>query len=141
MVIPTFVRQALSDGPITVFGDGVQTRCFGYVDDVVRALIGLANEPKAVGEIFNIGNDEEISIARLARKIQELTNSQADIVKIPYQQAYEAGFEDMVRRVPDLRKIKSLLGWRPRVGLDELLTKIVAHMSEHPDTEKSLPSG
>ena len=131
MVIPNFVRQALSGGPITVFGDGQQTRCFGYVGDVVQALIGLAKEPKAVGEVFNIGNDEEISIERLAEKIKLLSNSQAEIVKIPYHEAYAPGFEDMFRRVPDLRKVKALLNWRPVVGTDELLTKVIKHTREH----------
>lgn len=127
MVIPNFVRQALSGGPITVFGDGRQTRCFGYVGDVVQALIGLATDPRAVGEVFNVGNDEEISIETLAKKIKLLTNSQAEIVKIPYREAYEPGFEDMFRRVPDIRKVKELLNWRPEVGTDELLTKIIEY--------------
>ncbi|MBM61320.1 MAG: nucleoside-diphosphate sugar epimerase [Acidobacteria bacterium] len=127
MVIPNFVRQALSGGPITVFGDGRQTRCFGYVGDVVQALIGLATDPRAVGEVFNVGNDEEISIETLAKKIKLLTNSQAEIVKIPYHEAYEPGFEDMFRRVPDIRKVKELLNWRPEVGTDELLTKIIEY--------------
>ena len=131
MVIPNFVRQALSGGPITVFGDGRQTRCFGYVGDVVQALIGLAKEPKAVGEVFNVGNDEEISIERLAEKIKLLSNSQAEIVKIPYHEAYEPGFEDMFRRVPDLRKVKALLNWRPVVGTEELLTKVIEYAREH----------
>ena len=131
MVIPNFVRQALSGGPITVFGDGRQTRCFGYVGDVVQALIGLAKEPKAVGEVFNIGNDEEISIERLAEKIKSLSNSQAEIVKIPYREAYEPGFEDMFRRVPDLRKVKALLNWKPVVGTDELLAKVIEHTREY----------
>ena len=130
MVIPNFVRQALSGGPITVFGDGCQSRCFGYVGDVVQALVGLAKEPKAVGEVFNIGNDEEISIGKLAQRIKTLTNSRADIVKIPYGDAYEAGFEDMFRRVPDLRKIKSLLDWRPRLDTDELLGRVIEYARE-----------
>ena len=100
MVVPNFVRQALSGGPITVFGDGSQTRCFGYVGDVVEALVGLAKEPKAVGEVFNIGSDEEISIGALAARIKRLTNSSAEIVKIPYEEAYEPGFEDMFPRFP-----------------------------------------
>jgi len=133
MVVPNFVRQALSGEPITVFGDGSQTRCFGYVGDVVQALIGLAKEPKAVGDVFNVGNDEEISIEELAEKVKRLTNSSAEIVKIPYEEAYEAGFEDMFRRVPDLRKVKALLNWSPKVGTDELLTRIIEHAREHAD--------
>ena len=131
MVVPSFVRQALSGGPITVFGDGSQTRCFGYVGDVVKALVGLAKEPKAVGGIFNVGSDEEISIGALAERIKTLTNSSAEIVTIPYEEAYEPGFEDMLRRVPDLRKVKALLNWRPEVGTDELLTRIIEHSREH----------
>ena len=131
MVVPTFVRQALSGGPITVFGDGSQTRCFGYVGDVVEALVGLAKEPKAVGEVFNVGNDEEISIGALAEKVKRLTSSSAEIVTIPYEEAYEPGFEDMFRRVPDLRKVKALLNWRPEVGTDELLTRVIEHSRKH----------
>src|SRR2546428_2322572 len=105
MVIPNFVRQALTGAPITVHGDGTQRRAFGYVGDVVSGLIKLCEEPRAVGEVFNIGNSEEISILDLAKRVKMLTNSTSDIVLIPYDQAYEAGFEDMPRRVPDLKKI------------------------------------
>jgi UDP-glucose 4-epimerase len=125
MVVPNFVRQALSGEPITVFGDGSQSRSFTYVGDVVRAMVALINEPKAVGEVFNIGNGAEISIDDLARKIKSMTGSRSPIVKIPYDQAYEAGFEDMPRRVPDISKIRSLVGYEPTVHLDDILTRVI----------------
>jgi UDP-glucose 4-epimerase len=130
MVIPNFVRQALTGAPITVFGDGEQRRSFGYVGDVVGALIKLVQEPKAVGGVFNIGNTEEISILNLAHRIKDLTGSRSDIVLVPYDEAYEEGFEDMPRRVPDLSKIHRLVGYAPTVGLDEILTLVIAHMRE-----------
>ena len=108
MVIPNLVRQALTGEPITVFGDGTQSRSFTYVGDVVRGLIALVQEPRAIGEVFNIGNDSEISIRALAEKIKTMTGSSSPIATIPYEEAYEAGFEDMARRVPDLRKIKAV---------------------------------
>jgi len=132
MVIPNFVRQALAGTPITVFGDGEQRRAFGYVGDVVGALIKLVQEPKCVGGVFNIGNTEEISILDLARRIKTLTGSSSDIVLVPYDEAYEAGFEDMPRRVPDLTKIERLVGYAPTVGLDEILALVIAHMRQAP---------
>jgi UDP-glucose 4-epimerase len=126
MVIPNFVRQALAGQPITVFGDGEQTRSFTFVGDVVRAMVALINEPRAVGQVFNIGNGEEISINALAERIKALTGSTSDIVRIPYDEAYEAGFEDMPRRVPDIAKIGSLIGYAPTVGLEEILTRVIA---------------
>ena len=128
MVIPSLVQQAIRGEPITVFGDGSQTRSFGDVSDVVRAMIGLVNEPRAIGEIFNIGNDEEVSIRRLAEMVKELTGSTSEIVTVPYDQAYEAGFEDMPRRVPDLRKVRKLIDWSPQVGLREILTRVIEHI-------------
>jgi UDP-glucose 4-epimerase len=125
MVVPNFVRLALSGEPITVFGDGSQSRSFTYVGDVVRAMVALINEPKAVGEVFNIGNGAEISIGDLAGKIKSMTGSRSPIVKIPYDQAYEAGFEDMPRRVPDISKIRSLVGYEPTVHLDDILTRVI----------------
>lgn len=127
MVIPNFVQQAIDGQPITVFGDGLQTRSFAYVGDVVRALVGLMTEPTAVGEVFNVGNDREISIRELAETVKRLTGSRSEITTTPYAEAYEAGFEDMPRRVPDLRKIKDRLGWSPTVSLEELLEKVVKH--------------
>lgn len=126
MVVPTFVKQALADEPITVFGDGTQTRSFTYVGDVVGALLRLMIEPRAIGEVFNIGNIEEISITGLAEQIRAETGSSSPIVTIPYDQAYEAGFEDMPRRVPDLGKIHDLIGYIPNVDLAEIIRTVVA---------------
>jgi len=129
MVLPRFVVQALKDAPITVYGDGKQTRCFTYVTDVVDALISLAHHPNAVGQIFNIGNDDPISITDLAKKVKETTNSNSEIRFIPYDQAYEEGFEDMAVRVPDLSKIKALIGYNPKFKIDEIVNKVVDYFS------------
>jgi UDP-glucose 4-epimerase len=126
MVVPTFVRQALAGEPITVFGDGTQSRSFTYVGDVVGALQKLMVEPRAIGEVFNIGNTEEVSILELAGRVKAITGSASPIVTVPYDQAYEAGFEDMPRRVPDLSKIEQLIGYRPAVQLDEIIRRVVA---------------
>jgi UDP-glucose 4-epimerase len=125
MVIPTFVRQALAGQPITVFGDGSQCRSFTYVGDVVGAMVALINEPSAVGQVFNIGNGIEISINALAEKVKAMTGSASEIVRIPYERAYEAGFEDMPRRVPDLTKLEKLIGYHTTVELDEILAKVI----------------
>ena len=128
MVVPNFVRQALANEPITVFGDGTQQRSFTYVGDVVRAMVALIDEPKAIGQVFNIGNGKEISIEALALQIKKMTGSTSPIVKIPYDQAYESGFEDMPRRVPDISKIRALIGYEPTVELDEILERVVASL-------------
>ena len=125
MVIPNFVRQALLGEPITVHGDGSQTRSFTYVGDVVRGLMALSQEPRAVGEVFNIGNTQEVSILDLAKRVKAATLSRSEIVLIPYDQAYEAGFEDMPRRVPDLTKIHSLVGYETTLGLDDILALVI----------------
>jgi UDP-glucose 4-epimerase len=125
MVIPNFVRQALAGQPITVFGDGTQSRSFTYVGDVVRALMALVDEPRAVGQVFNIGNGAEITIGDLAEKVRTLTESKSEIVRIPYDQAYESGFEDMPRRVPDISKVAGLVGYAPTVELDEILDRVI----------------
>lgn len=131
MVIPNFVRQALAGQPITVFGDGTQSRSFTYVGDVVRAMVALIDEPRAVGQVFNIGNGhDEISIGDLAAKIKSMTGSRSEIVNIPYDQAYEAGFEDMPRRVPDISRIRSLVGYEPTVQLDETLQRVIEHFRQ-----------
>ena len=130
MVIPNFVRQALAGQPITVFGDGRQTRSFTYVGDVVRAVVALIDEPRAVGQVYNIGNGYEISIGDLAERIRALAGSKSEIVRIPYDQAYEAGFEDMPRRVPDISKIKALVGYAPTVELDEILTRVIEYFRQ-----------
>ncbi len=127
MVVPTFVRQALANQPITVYGDGTQSRSFTYVGDVVGALVGLVNEPRAVGEVFNVGSTTEITIGELACRIKEMTASSSPIVKIPYDEAYESGFEDMPRRLPDISKLRDLIGYEPRVQLDEILEKVIAY--------------
>ena len=130
MVVPNFVKQALAGQPITVFGDGSQSRSFTYVGDVVDALMRLVDEPKAVGEVFNVGNGQEISILGLAEKIKEMTGSQSEIVKVPYDQAYGAGFEDMPRRVPDITKLQKFTGYEPKVQLTEILTRVIAHFQK-----------
>jgi UDP-glucose 4-epimerase len=130
-VIPNFVRQALAGEPITVFGDGTQSRSFTYVGDVVRALVSLIDEPRAIGQVFNIGNGYEISIGDLAEKIKGMTGSSSEIVRIPYDQAYESGFEDMPRRVPDIARIHALTGYKPTVELDEILERVIAHFRQN----------
>jgi UDP-glucose 4-epimerase len=130
MVVPNFVKQALLGHPITVYGDGEQSRCFTYVSDVVGALMKLADHDGAVGQVFNIGNDrEEISIRALAQRVKERTKSASEIVIVPYDKAYESGFEDMPRRVPDLGKIRALVGYEPKVHLDEILDRVIAYFT------------
>ncbi|MFO7691657.1 MAG: GDP-mannose 4,6-dehydratase [Vicinamibacterales bacterium] len=131
MVVPNFVRQALAGEPITVFGDGTQTRCFTYVGDVVGALTTIVSRQEAWGNVYNVGNTEEISILGLAERVKALTKSASPIVTIPYDQAYESGFEDMPRRVPDLTKIRALIGYEPRVPLDEILQLVVDYQRTH----------
>ena len=132
MVIPTFVKQALSGRPITVYGDGKQTRCFGYVGDVVGALTKLMDRSEAIGNVYNIGSNEEISIVQLAEKVRQLTNSDSDIVFVPYDEAYEEGFEDMPRRVPDISKISQLVDFRPEMSLDGILQSVIDFESARP---------
>jgi UDP-glucose 4-epimerase len=130
MVIPNFVKQALLAHPITVYGDGEQQRCFTYVTDVVGALMKLADHEGAIGQVFNIGNDhEEISIRALAQRVKERTKSLSAVVTIPYDEAYESGFEDMPRRVPDLSKVRALIGYEPKVHLDEILDRVIAYFT------------
>ncbi len=127
MVVPNFVRQALCGDPITVFGDGTQRRCFMHVGDAVRGLSGLMAESRSVGQVFNIGNIEEISMMDLARQVRQLTNSVSEIKLIPYHEAYEEGFEDMARRIPDITRISTLIGWRPQHDLEMILHDVIAH--------------
>jgi UDP-glucose 4-epimerase len=127
MVLPTFVRQALGGQPLTVFGDGRQSRSFTYVGDVVEALIALASEPRAVGEVFNIGNTTEVTIRDLAERVKKLSKSDSVIHYVPYDQAYEAGFEDMPRRVPDISKIRALIGFQPRLELDDIIRSVIEY--------------
>ncbi len=125
MVVPRFVSQALSGGPITVYGDGTQTRSFGWVGDVVRGAIALMEEPEARGRVFNLGSDEEVSIRELAERIRAKTDPGVEIVHVPYEEAYEAGFEDLGRRVPDLSRARETIGYRPTLTLDEILDRII----------------
>lgn len=128
MVVPTFIRQALAGEPITVFGDGQQSRCFCWVGDTVDAFIALSEHPRAVGKVFNIGSDQEITINALAERVRTITQSCSPIQHIPYDQAYEAGFEDMPRRLPDLRRIRELIGFKPSKTPDEILSEISSYM-------------
>ncbi len=125
MVIPRFVAQGLAGEPITVYGDGTQSRCFAHVLDVVGALVRLMAEPKARGDVFNVGNAEEVTILQLAERVRALTGSKSPIRLVPYGVAYVAGFEDMVRRVPDLTKVRDLIGYRPTRGLDQILADVL----------------
>jgi UDP-glucose 4-epimerase len=130
MVVPNFVKQAVLGHPLTVHGDGMQTRCFTFVTDVVGQLVALAENPQAVGEVFNVGNDrEEISILDLAKRVKARAGSESPIELIPYEKAYEEGFEDMQRRVPDLSKLRALTGYEPQVQLDEILDRVVAYFT------------
>jgi len=138
MVIPRFIEQALAGKPITVYGDGKQSRCFAYVTDVVGGLIKLASTPKSIGEVFNIGNNEEITIQALAQKIKDKISTQAPIKYIPYNEAYQDGFEDMTRRVPDLSKITRAINYRPTFNIDQILDKVIEYVkTHHGDTENT----
>jgi UDP-glucose 4-epimerase len=133
MVVPRLVRQALVGKPLTVFGSGEQQRCFCHVHDTVEALIGLTEEDRAIGEVFNVGAPQETSINGLAQTIVELTGSDSTIEHIPYEVAYEPGFEDMERRVPDITKINRVTGWRPTRNLMQILSDVVADQSAAPE--------
>ena len=126
MVVPRFVSSALKNEPIEVYGSGEQIRCFCHVDDAVRALLLVMESEQAVGQVFNVGNNQQISIMDLAKKVIELTNSKSEIVKVPYAEAYPEGFEDMQRRVPDISKINTVLGWSPQIGLNQIVKDIAA---------------
>ena len=126
MVVPRFVGQALRNQPVTIFGDGSQTRCFCHVSDVVGALVSLSEHPDAFGKVFNLGGAEEISIGDLAERIIELVGSQSELEYIPYDDAYEEGFEDMARRVPNTTRANRLVGFEPSVGLDEIIHSVIA---------------
>jgi UDP-glucose 4-epimerase len=137
MVIPRLVRQALRNEPVTVFGDGRQTRCFAHVADVVDALLRLLDESAAIGQTFNIGSAQEISIRRLAETIKSRCGSESPIQLVPYDEAYGAGFEDMQRRVPETGKLRALTGWAPRHSLDDVLSDAIAQakrdLEKHPE--------
>jgi UDP-glucose 4-epimerase len=125
MVIPTFVKQALSGRPITVYGTGKQSRCFCYVGDVVGALMDLMDNDNSVGEVFNVGSNQEITILDLAKRVKELARSESEIVFVPYDEAYEEGFEDMPRRIPDIGKVNGLVGFQPKMNLDGILKSVI----------------
>jgi UDP-glucose 4-epimerase len=127
MVIPRFVTQALAGEPLTIYGDGKQTRCFTHVSDTVRALVGLMECPAAVGEVFNVGSTHEISMLELADRVRERTGSASELVFIPYAVAYEENFEDMPRRVPAVEKIRGAIGWTPQVSIDQTLDSVIEH--------------
>jgi UDP-glucose 4-epimerase len=131
MVVPRFVRWALRNQPIQVYGDGAQQRCFGNVFDVLDAIHRLSEADGAEGQVFNIGSTEEISILQLAERVRERADSASDIQRIPYDQAYEPGFEDFRRRVPSLAKIQKLTGWQPSTSLDDTIDQIIAYEKEH----------
>jgi UDP-glucose 4-epimerase len=126
MVVPRFIEAALANKPLSVYGSGDQIRCFCHVDDAVRALLLVLDSNKAIGQVFNVGNNQQISIIDLAKKVIEITNSSSKIEKIPYVDAYPDGFEDMQRRVPDISKIKRVLGWSPQLDLDQIIKDIAA---------------
>ena len=127
MVVPTFVRQAVAGQPLTVFGSGEQRRCFCHVSDVVRALADLSTREDLYGEVFNVGATEEVSILELAQRVKRATDSESEILFVPYDEAYAEGFEDMPRRVPDTSKIERALGWQAEASLDDILRDVVAH--------------
>jgi UDP-glucose 4-epimerase len=131
MVLPRFVQWALKNEPIQVYGDGQQQRCFGNVRDVVDAIFRLADAPEAIGQVFNIGNTEEVSMLELAQKVCQRAGSQSEITLIPYEQAYEPGFEDFRRRVPDIAKIGKHTGWEPLTGLDTTIDQIIEYYREN----------
>jgi UDP-glucose 4-epimerase len=128
MVVPRFVRQALDGAPLTVYGDGQQSRCFTDVEDAVRATVALSTSPQAVGEVVNVGSDHEVRIGELAEQVKRLTGSASPILRVPYDEAYQPGFEDVRRRVPDLAKAERLVGYRPRVELEETLRRVIADL-------------
>lgn len=132
MVMPRFIEQALKNEPITVYGTGKQSRCFLHVKDVIKALIKLTEVPAAVGEVFNLGSQEEISIEQLAQEIIRLTNSNSKIIYIPYDKAYEEGFEDMERRIPNISKIKKLIDFEPTYTLPEIIKDIITYLKNKP---------
>jgi UDP-glucose 4-epimerase len=139
MVLPRFVKWALVDSPLHVYGDGQQSRCFCSVRDVVKAMVDLSNSPQAVGEAFNIGSQEEVTILELAERVKQRTGSRSDIRFVPYDQAYETGFEDFRRRVPSLDKIRATVEWEPTLSLDQTIDEIVAYYQEEMQNGRNQP--
>ena len=130
MVLPRFVSAALKNEPLSVYGTGDQIRCFCHIDDAVKALVLVMDSDKTVGEVYNVGNNQQISIIELAKKVIEFTGSSSSIEKIAYEKAYPEGFEDMQRRVPDISKIRRVLGWAPEINLDQIIKDIAAYNSK-----------
>lgn len=133
MVIPRFVSQALAGGPITVYGDGTQTRAFCHVSDTVRALMGLAADERAVGQVFNVGSDAELTINELAERVRRVVNPRAAIAHVPYDEAYAPGFRDMLRRVPDISKLREFLGFEPSLSIERIIASVRDHIAAHGD--------
>jgi UDP-glucose 4-epimerase len=140
MVVPSFVHSALRNEPITIYGDGEQRRCFCSVHDVVRALVDLPTVPAAAGKVVNVGTQQEISIRGLAERVRELCNSKSEIRHISYDEAYGPGFDDMQRRVPDLRRVRELIGWTPRIQLDEIITQVAQSLEDQGESPRSVPT-
>ncbi len=130
MVIPRFVKAALLGHPLRVFGDGRQVRCFSYIEDIVEGILLLAEHPEAEGEVFNLGSTEATTIEELARKVIELTGSASTIELVPYEKAYESGFEDLLRRVPDVNKAKRMVGFEAKTTLEEILQRVIEYFEE-----------
>jgi UDP-glucose 4-epimerase len=141
MVLPTFVKQAIQGEPLTVFGDGTQSRCFGHVSDVVRALVELSQEEQALGKVFNIGSNQEISILELAQRVRELSNSFSEIQLVPYEEAYGEGFEDMCRRVPDISRIQQLIDYRPTHTIDQIIQSVIDYQGKSLQTGQEPSTG
>ena len=141
MVLPNFVRQALDNTAISVYGDGKQSRCFCDVRDTVHSLIKLMDSDRAIGEVVNVGNTEEITIEDLAHRVKQRTGSSSTVEFIPYDQAYEPGFEDMMRRVPAVEKLQSITGFRPQIPLDEIIDRVASHMREKPAAATRVATG
>lgn len=131
MVLPRFVRQALAGEPLTIYGDGEQSRCFGDVADVIGAIVKLAEHPGAIGQVFNVGSTEEVTIRQLAERVIDTSGSSSEIKYVPYEEAYAPGFEDMRRRVPDISKINQLIGYEPHFTLDDTIRRVIAYEREH----------
>jgi UDP-glucose 4-epimerase len=131
MVIPGLVRQALTGEDLTIYGDGEQRRCFCHVRDTVRGLLAILDEPRAVGGVFNVGSTEEVTINELAQRVIAVTGSSSRVVHIPYEAAFDQGFEDMRRRLPDITRIRDLVGWEPSLSLDEILADVISHERAH----------
>ncbi len=145
MVVPTFAAQALRDEPITVYGSGEQSRCFGHVNDAVEALLRLMSTSSAIGEVFNVGSTQEVSVRELAERVRTAVGSRSDIVLIPYSEAYAVGFEDMMRRVPDVSKLERVTGFRPSTSLEVIIRDVVddqrARLVAKADGGVTLPNG